>query len=40
MIGMLVASGPWSCGVNGMLRFFLPELPPPTREMDVARMEL
>jgi len=32
--------GMWSCGGSGILRYFLPELPPPTRGMDAARTQL
>ena len=39
-IEIVVASGSWSCGGSGIFRFFMPELPPPMRGMDVASSEL
>ncbi len=39
-IGIVSSSDLWTCVDKGMLRIFLPELPPPTHGMDVARTEL
>ncbi len=36
----MISTELWSCVAIGNLHFFLPELPPPTRGMDVAETDL